>query len=143
MKNKNKNSGFTLIEIMVVLVIMGVMAALIVPRVMGSTDQARKVATKADINSIMQSLKLYKLDNIRYPTNQQGLDALVTKSTIAPIPNNYKDGGYLEKLPTDPWGNSYQYLNPGRHGEIDVYSFGADDNKTAGEDGNGIIGSWQ
>ncbi|TXI92318.1 MAG: type II secretion system protein GspG [Neisseriales bacterium] len=140
---QKKRQGFTLIEIMVVIVIMGIMAALVVPRVMGSTDQARTAAAKADIQSVMTALKLYKLDNIRYPTQQQGLDALVNKPSVAPIPNNYKAGGYLEKLPKDPWGNDYQYQNPGKHGEIDVYTYGPDGATSSGEDGQSVIGSWQ
>jgi len=138
-----RRQGFTLIEIMVVLVILGVMAALVVPRVLGRAEDARKVAAKSDIASIMNGLKLYNLDNMRYPTNQQGLEALVKKPSVAPIPNNYKDGGYLEKLPTDPWGNPYQYQNPGKHGEIDVFSFGPNGQNGAGADAEGVIGSWQ
>src|SRR5271156_3031056 len=106
-----KRRGFTLIEIMVVLVIMGVMAALVVPRILGRTEDARKVAAKSDIASLMNALKLYNLDNMRYPTNGQGLEALTAKPNIAPIPSGYKEGGYLEKLPIDPWGLPYQYAN--------------------------------
>ncbi len=142
MKHKRR-SGFTLIEIMVVLVIMGIMAALVVPRILGRTDDARITSAKADISSIMQALKLYKLDNMRYPTTQQGLDALVKKTTLAPIPKDFKEGGYLEKLPNDPWGSPYQYQNPGQHSEIDVYSFGADGQSSAGANGDKVIGSWQ
>ena len=138
-----KNRGFTLIEIMVVLVILGVMAALVVPRVVGRTEDARKVAAKSDIASLMNALKLYNLDNMRYPTNQQGLDALVRRPTVSPIPQSYKDGGYLDKLPTDPWGAPYQYQNPGRHGEIDVFTYGPDGQSSGGEDSPGVIGSWQ
>ncbi|MCX8514559.1 MAG: type II secretion system major pseudopilin GspG [Burkholderiales bacterium] len=140
---RKTSRGFTLIEIMVVLVIIGVMAALIVPRVVGRTEDARKVAAKSDIASIMNALKLYNLDNLRYPTSAQGLDALVHKPSVAPIPNNYKDGGYLDKLPDDPWGNPYQYQNPGRHGEIDVYSFGPNGQNGSGDSGDGVIGNWQ
>lgn len=144
MQNKNiRQRGFTLIEIMVVLVILGVMAALVVPRVLGRAEDARKVAAKSDIASLMNALKLYNLDNMRYPTNQQGLEALTQKPTVAPIPSNYKDGGYLEKLPVDPWGSPYQYQNPGKHGEIDVYSFGPNGQTTAGDNSDGVIGSWQ
>ncbi len=138
-----KQRGFTLIEIMVVLVIIGIMAALIVPRVLGRAEDARKVAAKADISAIANALKLYNLDNMRYPTNQQGLQALASKPSIAPIPNSYKDGGYLDKLPTDPWGNQYQYQNPGKHGEVDVYSFGPNGSTTGSEDDTGVIGNWQ
>ena len=102
--------GFTLIEVMVVIVILGVLAALIVPKVMGRPDEARIVAAKQDIAAISQALKLYKLDNRRYPTTEQGLQALVEKPSAAPVPDNWKTGGYLEKLPKDPWGNPYQYL---------------------------------
>lgn len=145
MQMNKKQKGFTLIEIMVVLVILGVMAALVVPRVIGRTDDARKVAAKSDINSIMNALKLYKLDNMRYPTNQQGLDALVHKPTVSPLPMSYKDGGYIDKLPTDPWGEPYQYQNPGTHGDIDIFSYGPNGNGqiVGGEDGDGVIGSWQ
>lgn len=138
-----RQSGFTLIEIMVVLVILGVMAALVVPRVLGRTDEARKVAAQSDISTIMNALKLYRLDNLRYPTEQQGLQALVTKPDITPIPTSYKTGGYLEKLPTDPWGNAYGYQNPGQHGEVDVFSYGADGETSAGSKGDSVIGSWQ
>lgn len=140
---QRKRSGFTLIEIMVVLVILGIMAALVVPRVLGRTDDARRVAAQSDISSVMNALKLYKLDNMRYPTNQQGLDALVNKPSVAPIPNNFKSGGYLEKLPKDPWGNDYQYQNPGKHGEIDVYTYGPDGPTSAGDNSTSVIGSWQ
>ncbi|MCC2625664.1 MAG: gspG [Burkholderiales bacterium] len=144
MENKNiKRSGFTLIEIMVVLVILGVMAALVVPRVLGRADDARKVAAKSDIASLMNALKLYNLDNMRYPTNAQGLEALTQKPSVAPIPPNYKEGGYLEKLPIDPWGSPYQYANPGKHGEVDVYSFGPDGQSASGDNGAKVIGSWQ
>ncbi|HEY6096243.1 MAG TPA: type II secretion system major pseudopilin GspG [Gallionellaceae bacterium] len=133
--------GFTLIEVMVVIVILGVLAALIVPKVMGRTDDARITAAKQDIASISQALKLYKLDNMRYPTTEQGLQALVKKPAIAPLPPNWKGNGYLEKLPKDPWGTPYQYLQPGLHGEIDVMSLGADG--VAGGEGNDAdIGSW-
>jgi general secretion pathway protein G len=144
MQNTNiKRTGFTLIEIMVVLVILGVMAALVVPRVLGRADDARKVAAKSDIASLMNALKLYNLDNMRYPTNGQGLDALTQKPTIAPIPTNYKEGGYLEKLPIDPWGSPYQYANPGKHGEVDVYSYGPDGQSASADSGAKVIGSWQ
>jgi general secretion pathway protein G len=142
MQNR-KQQGFTLIEIMVVLVILGVMAALVVPRVIGRTDDARKVAAKSDINSIMNALKLYKLDNMRYPTNQQGLDALVHKPTVSPIPMSYKDGGYIDKLPNDPWGEPYQYQNPGKHGEVDIFTYGPDGQTSGGDNGDGVIGNWQ
>lgn len=134
-------SGFTLIEVMVVIVIIGVLAALIVPKVMSRPDEARIMAARQDIGAITQALKLYKLDNMRYPSTEQGLSALVKKPTVAPIPENWKGNGYLEKLPKDPWGSQYQYLQPGVHGEVDVMSFGVD--KEAGGEGNDAdIGSW-
>ncbi|HEV8110009.1 MAG TPA: type II secretion system major pseudopilin GspG [Burkholderiales bacterium] len=133
--------AFTLIEVMVVVAILAVLAALIVPRVMSRPDEARVVAARQDIASVLQSLKLYRLDNLRYPTTEQGLAALVTRPTVPPPPPNWKPGGYLERLPRDPWGHPYQYLNPGLHGEIDVFSFGAD-GAAGGEGFDADIGSW-
>jgi general secretion pathway protein G len=132
--------GFTLIELMVVLVIIGVLAALIVPNVLDRAEEARVTAARTDVNNIMQALKLYKLDNHRYPTGEQGLQALIARPTSAPAPTNWKP--YLEKLPNDPWGRPYQYLNPGLKGEVDVMSFGAD-GQSGGEGVNADIGSWQ
>ncbi len=132
--------GFTLIELMVVLVIIGVLAALIVPNVLDRADDARATAAKTDVNNLMQALKLYKLDNQRFPTAEQGLQALVTKPTNGPAAGNWKP--YLDKLPNDPWGRAYLYLNPGVKAEVDVLSFGAD-GQAAGEGKNADIGSWQ
>lgn len=139
--SKCRQSGFTLIEIMIVVVILGILAALIVPKVMGRPDEARIIAAKQDIAALGQALKLYRLDNIRYPATDQGLQALVVKPTSAPIPPNWKSGGYLDRLPKDPWGHDYQYLNPGTHGEIDVFSLGAD-GAPGGEGNDADIGSW-
>src|SRR5690606_9439439 len=133
-------AGFTLIELMVVLVIIGVLAALIVPNVLDRADDARVTAARTDVNNLMQALKLYKLDNQRFPTGEQGLQALVARPAGPPQPPNWKP--YLEKLPNDPWGRPYQYLNPGVQGEIDVMSFGAD-GQPGGEGNNADIGSWQ
>ena len=133
--------GFTLIEIMVVVVIMGVLAALVVPKLMGRTDEARIVAAKQDIATIMQALKLYKLDNQRYPTTEQGLAALTTRPTTGPAANGWKTGGYLDKVPKDPWGGAYQLLSPGIKSEIDVFSFGAD-GQPGGAGNDAVIGSW-
>lgn len=133
-------SGFTLIELMVVLLIIGVLAALIVPNVLDRADDARATAAKTDVNNLMQALKLYKLDNQRYPTSEQGLQALLTKPSSAPVPVNWKP--YLDKLPNDPWGRAYLYLNPGIKGEIDVMSFGAD-GQAGGEGKDADVGSWQ
>ena len=132
--------GFTLIELMVVLVIIGILAALIVPNVLDRADDARVTAAKTDINNLVQALKLYRLDNQRYPSGEQGLQALVSKPTVGAIPGNWKP--YLEKLPNDPWGRAYQYINPGIKGEIDVMSFGAD-GISGGEGKNADVGSWQ
>ncbi len=132
--------GFTLIELMVVLVIIGVLAALIVPNVLDRADDARTTAARTDVANLMQALKLYKLDNQRYPTAEQGLRALVSKPTVNPVPPNWKP--YVEKLPNDPWGRPYQYLNPGVKGEIDVMSFGAD-GQSGGEGKDADIDSWQ
>jgi general secretion pathway protein G len=132
--------GFTLIELMVVLVIIGLLAALIVPNVLDRADDARVTAARTDISNLMQALKLYKLDNQRFPTGEQGLQALVAKPSAGPIPNNWKP--YLEKLPSDPWGNAYQYVNPGVKGQVDVFSFGAD-GQSGGEGRDADIGSWQ
>ena len=132
--------GFTLIELMVVLVIIGVLAALIVPNVLDRADDARATAAKTDVNNLMGALKLYKLDNQRFPSAEQGLQALVQRPSAPPLPGNWKP--YLEKLPADPWGQPYQYLNPGVKGEVDVMSFGAD-GKSGGEGKDADIGSWQ
>jgi general secretion pathway protein G len=133
--------GFTLIEIMVVIVILGVLAALVVPRVLDRPDEARAVAARSDIATIIQALKLYRLDNQRYPTTEQGLNALVAKPEQPPVPSNWKPGGYLERLPKDPWGRQYQYLSPGLKGEVDVFSFGAD-GQSGGSGVDADIGSW-
>lgn len=134
-------TGFTLIEVMIVISILAILAALIVPKVMGRPDEARVVAAKQDIAALMQALKLYRLDNKRYPTTEQGMQSLITKPTLAPVPDNWKTGGYVEKLPMDPWGKPYQYLNPGLHGEIDVFSFGAD-GAPGGEGFDADVGNW-
>jgi len=132
--------GFTLIELLVVLVIIGVLAALVVPNVLDRAEDARVTAARTDVNNLMQALKLYKLDNQRYPSAEQGLDALVRKPTAGTPPPNWKN--YLEKLPNDPWGHPYQYANPGVKGDIDVYSFGAD-GRAGGEGRDADVGSWQ
>ena len=141
-KEQQRSRGFTLIEVMVVIVILGILAALVVPKVMSRPDEARIVAAKQDLGSVLQALKLYRLDNQSYPTTEQGLQALVTKPATTPLPPNWKSGGYLDRLPKDPWGHDYQYLNPGVHGEIDLYSLGAD-GAAGGEGNNADIGSWE
>lgn len=136
---RGRHGGFTLIEVMVVIVILGVLAALVVPRVMSRPDEARAVAARQDVAAIMQALKLYRLDNQRYPSTEQGLQALVTRPTAGPAAPNWK--AYLDKMPLDPWGKPYQYLNPGLKGEIDVFSLGAD-GQPGGEGAAADIGSW-
>ncbi|MBC7861041.1 MAG: type II secretion system major pseudopilin GspG [Burkholderiaceae bacterium] len=133
--------GFTLIEIMVVVVIMGILAALVVPKLLSRTGESKIAAAKVDISTVMQALKLYKLDNERYPTSEQGLQALLAKPTNGPAAKGWKAGGYLEKMPKDPWGNPYQYLSPGIKGEIDVFSLGGDGQPGGGGD-DADIGSW-
>jgi general secretion pathway protein G len=135
-----RSRGFTLIELMVVLVIIGVLGALIVPNLIDRADDARVTAARTDVNNLMQALKLYRLDNQRYPSAEQGLDALVRRPTAGVVPANWKP--YIDKLPADPWGRTYQYLNPGVKGEIDVFSFGAD-GQPGGEGKNADLGSWQ
>lgn len=134
--------GFTLIEILVVVVILGILAALVVPRIMERPDEARVIAAKSDIRAIISALKLYRLDNSVYPSTDQGLEALVVRPDTGVIPRNWKQGGYLDRVPKDPWGAPYQYLNPGVNGEIDVFSLGAD-GAPGGEGINADIGSWE
>ena len=133
--------GFTLIEVLVVIAILGILAAIVVPRIMDRPDEAKRIAAKADINAIVQVLKIYRLDNGFYPTSDQGLAALVQRPTTNPAPANWKQGGYLDRLPKDPWGGDYQYLSPGVRGEIDVFSLGAD-RARGGEGNNADIGNW-
>ncbi len=138
------NKGFTLIELMVVVVILGVLASLIVPRLMGRTDDAKIVKAKVDISAIETGLKLYRLDNGRYPTTEQGLAALVQEPTTQPLPVKWPRGGYLdrEQVPKDPWGREYLYLSPGVHREFDIISYGAD-GTSGGEDVDADIKSWE
>lgn len=135
---KKSNQGFTLIEIMIVVVILGILAAIVVPRLMGRPDEARIVKAKQDIRTLESSLNLYKLDNHKYPTTEEGLDALVKKP---PNASQWKEGGYIDRLPKDPWNNPYQYLSPGVNGEVDIFSFGGD-KQQGGEGVDADIGSW-
>ncbi len=140
-QDQKTQKGFTLIEIMVVIVIIGVLATLIIPRLMSRPDEARVIAARQDVATIVSALKLYRLDIGRYPTSEQGLKALIAKPSEEPIPTNWKMGGYLDRLPNDPWGKPYQYLNPGLKGEMDVFSFGAD-GKLGGVELDTDIGNW-
>lgn len=143
MQHVNNTKGFTLIEIMVVIVILALLAALVGPKLMGRTDDAKITDARVQIKNIETALKLYKLDNGTYPTTEQGLGALVTKPTVGVIPKGYKDEGYLEskKIPRDPWGNDYLYISPGEHGDYDLFSYGFDGAK-GGEGKNADITSW-
>lgn len=135
--NINMHQGFTLIEIMVVVVILGVLAAAVVPKIMSRPEQARIEKAKHDITALESALNIYKLDNYRYPSTDQGLEALVTKPNGSPQPRNYKSGGYIQKLKNDPWGQEYLYLFPGTHGELDLFSLGPD-----GQQSEDDIGNW-
>lgn len=125
---RSRSHGFTLIEIIVVVMILGLLAAMIVPKVLGRADDARIQTALQNIASISQSLRLYRLDNFSYPTTEQGLNALVKQPTLEPIPRNYRSEGYMDKVPQDPWGRPFVYLIPGKHGEFDLYSLGPDGN---------------
>lgn len=140
-KPASRDAGFTLIEILVVVVIMGILAAIIVPRVMDQPDQARVTKAKSDIQSLVTALEMYKLQNYNYPSTDQGLQALLTKPDGQPEARNWKTGGYIDRLPNDPWDNSYKYLSPGAHGPFDVFSLGAD-GVSGGEGIGEDIGSW-
>ncbi|MCW8828447.1 MAG: type II secretion system major pseudopilin GspG [Gammaproteobacteria bacterium] len=133
--------GFTLIEVMVVVVILGILAAVIVPKIMDNPDKARLVKARSDVQALKSALDMYKLDNFNYPSTDQGLQALVEKPSGSPEARNWKQGGYLDGLPADPWGNPYQYLSPGVHREVDIYSLGAD-GRPGGEGVNADIGNW-
>ncbi|MGY0218948.1 type II secretion system major pseudopilin GspG [Endozoicomonadaceae bacterium StTr2] len=135
-------TGFTLIEIMVVVVILGILAALIVPNIMSRPDQAKVTAARSDIKALSSAMEIYRLDNGHYPSTEQGLEALVSKPSGQPVPRNWNPEGYLKKVPVDPWGNPFIYLSPGNHGQYDVYSLGAD-GREGGEGVNAVIGNWE
>lgn len=139
--SSRKQQGFTLIEIMVVIVIIALLATLVLPRVMGRQEQAFIAKAKSDIQALSSALKFYKLDNFHYPTTDQGLEALVKKPAGEPVPKHWKKGGYIERLPKDPWGNPYQYLSPGEKMEFDLWSYGSD-GVEGGEEGAADIGNW-
>ncbi|NOH96153.1 type II secretion system major pseudopilin GspG [Vibrio sp. 99-70-13A1] len=141
MKNKmKKQSGFTLLEVMVVVVILGVLASFVVPNLLGNKEKADQQKAITDIVALENALDMFKLDNSVYPTTDQGLDALVSKPS-SPEPRNYRDGGYIKRLPNDPWGNAYQYLSPGDNGTIDIFTLGAD-GQEGGEGVMADIGNW-
>ncbi|PLW70336.1 type II secretion system major pseudopilin GspG [Pseudohalioglobus lutimaris] len=137
-----RNGGFSLVEILVVLVIMGLLISVVAPTVLNRADEARVQKVQADFKAIETALKIYRLDNYVYPTTEQGLEALVEASSLDPVPRNFKKGGYLPELPIDPWGRPYLYLSPGENGEVDIYSLGAD-GLSGGEDQNADIGNWK
>lgn len=136
-----REAGFSLLELMVVVVILSILALVIVPRVIDRPDQARAARAQSDIGAISSAIKLYRLDNFQYPTTEQGLQALVSQPTSAPVPSNWAGGGYMDRLPVDPWGRPYQYLQPGVYGDFDVFSYGAD-GTAGGEGANADVGSW-
>ena len=138
---QQKQRGFTLLEVMVVIVILGVLASLVVPNLLGNKEKADQQKAVTDISSLEQSLEMYKLDNSVFPTTDQGLDALVTKPSSSPEPRNYRDDGYIKRLPKDPWGYEYQYVMPGEHGAVDIFSLGAD-GQEGGDGINTDIGNW-
>ncbi|MFM2480598.1 type II secretion system major pseudopilin GspG [Celerinatantimonas sp. YJH-8] len=133
-----RSRGFTLLEVMVVIVIIGLMATLVVPNLMGNKEKADQKKALADIVALENALDMYKLDNNVYPTTEQGLQALVTQPQIEPLPQNYRQGGYIRRLPEDPWGQAYQLHSPGEHGSIDVFSDGPDRQEGTQDD----IGNW-
>ena len=135
---KRRQSGFTLLEVMVVIVILGILASLVVPNLMGNKEKADQQKAVSDIVALENALDMYKLDNNRYPTTEQGLEALVTKPQGEPEPRNYKSDGYIKRLPQDPWGGAYQLMSPGEHGKIDVFSMGLDGEAGSDDD----IGNW-
>lgn len=140
--NATRQAGFSLVEILVVLVIMGLLISVVAPTVLNQADDARVQKVHADFKAIETALKIYRLDNYVYPTTEQGLEALIEASTLEPEPRNFKKGGYLSELPIDPWGRPYLYLSPGENGEVDLYSLGAD-GLSGGEDQNADIGNWK
>lgn len=138
---QRKQRGFTLLEVMVVIVILGVLASLVVPNLLGNKEKADQQKVVTDISALEQALDMYKLDNSVYPSTDQGLEALVSKPSSSPEPRNYRDGGYIRRLPNDPWGNPYQYVMPGEHGAVDIFSLGAD-GQEGGDGVNTDIGNW-
>ncbi|MBV7394475.1 type II secretion system major pseudopilin GspG [Mameliella alba] len=141
MPRRPADAGFSLLELMVVVVILSILALVIVPRVIDRPDQARAARAQSDIAAIQAAINLYRLDNFRYPTTDQGLAALVTRPASEPVPQNWATGGYMDRVPQDPWGRPYQYLQPGVHGDFDVFTYGAD-GVPGGTGADADIGSW-
>jgi len=139
---RNDSAGFSLVEILVVLVIMGLLIAVVAPNVLNTADDARIQKAQADFKNIETALKMYRLDNYVYPTTEQGLEALVEPSSLDPEPRNFRQGGYLEEVPIDPWGRPYLYLSPGENREVDIFSLGAD-GLSGGEGQNADVGNWR
>ncbi len=136
-----RDAGFSLLELMIVVVIMSILALMIMPRIINRPDQARVARVQSDLATLGNAVQLYRLDNFVYPTTEQGLAALVERPSVGPVPANYADGGYIDRLPQDPWGNAYQYLSPGVHDEIDIFSYGSDGDP-GGEGSAADIGTW-
>ena len=144
MKAVKNVQGFTLLEVMVVIVILGILASMVVPNLMGSQERANMQKAVSDINALETSLSMYKMDNYKYPSTEQGLEALVTETDIEPAPRRFPEGGYVKRLPKDPWGSEYQLLNPGEHGNMDVFSMGPDGEPGTDDDiGNWNLGDYQ
>ena len=140
----NNNRGFTLLEVMVVIVILGILASMVVPNLMGSQERANMQKAVSDINALETSLSMYKMDNYNYPSTEQGLEALVEETDIEPLPRRFSEGGYVKRLPNDPWGNEYQLLNPGENSTMDVFSMGPDGEAGTEDDiGNWNLGDFQ
>ncbi len=140
----NRQNGFTLLEVMVVIVILGILASMVVPNLMGSQDRANMQKAVSDVNALETSLSMYKMDNYNYPTTEQGLEALTVQTDIEPLPRRFPEEGYVKRLPKDPWGNEYQLLNPGEHGKIDIFSMGPDGEADTDDDiGNWNLGDYQ
>jgi general secretion pathway protein G len=135
------DAGFSLLELMVVVVILSILALVIVPRVIDRPDQARAARAQSDIAAVQAAINLYRLDNFGYPTTEQGLEALVSRPSSDPVPQNWASGGYMDRVPQDPWGAAYQYLQPGVHGDFDVFTYGAD-GAPGGTGADADIGSW-
>jgi general secretion pathway protein G len=144
MKAKNKQRGFTLLEVMVVIVIIGLLGSVVVQNLMGNMDTAKIQKSVQDINALETSLSMYKMDNYKYPSTEQGLEALVEETDVEPLPRRFPNGGYVKRLPDDPWGNEYQLLNPGENGDIDIFTMGPDGEPGTEDDiGNWNLGDYQ